>query len=234
MQLILVGCEFAGKRTLGRKIWEWWGEQAGVTVLPEPHTAFHDHFVVPHVVHPAGHESHKEQSEKDILNINPGLLEHYQRYQIDYHFLPSFLNEPDHWLIDWYYGDAVYAPLYYGYGRRGEYGDRRLMVRSWDLEVVERMPNAVLVLISAAPDTIRARMRAHPKSPKSLLQEQDVEHVLGRFQEEFDQSLITQRFVIDTTGKTADEELREFTAQVEPYITPRDRVRIINHQATKA
>lgn len=130
MQLIVTGCEYAGKHTLGRKIYEWWNELIGETVRPLPTTGFHDHFVVPYVVHQEGHESHKEQSEADILKLNPGLLEHYQRYQIDYHFQRSFMSSPDLWLSDWYYGDAVYAPLYYGYGRPGEYGDRRQMVRS--------------------------------------------------------------------------------------------------------
>ena len=33
---------------------------------------------------------------------------------------------------NWYYGDAVYGPLYYGFGGAGEVGDRQVMARSYD------------------------------------------------------------------------------------------------------
>ena len=238
MQLILTGCEYAGKRTLGRKISEWWGEQTGAEAPPFPHTGFHDHFVVPSVIHTGGHDSHKEQSEQDILKLNPGILEHFQRYQIDYHFQRSFANSPDLRLIDWYYGDAVFAPLYYGYGRPGEYGDRRSMARSLDIEVVELMPDMVLVLMTASPEVIRQRMREYsgPWSTyhaKSLFQEKDVEFVLDRFQEEFDQSLIKRRFTLDTSSATVEQTLGEFVEKMEPYLTPRNRLDIASHQLTK-
>jgi len=232
MQLTLTGCEYAGKRTLGRRIWEWWSEQTGVELLPPPHTPFHDHFVVPNVIHPVGHESHKEKSEAQILTLNPGLLEHFQRYQIDYHFLRAFFSRPDFWLIDWYYGEAVYAPLYYGYGRPGEYGDRRRKAREWDLEVVELAPDMVLVLMEASPEVIRQRMHEDPH-PKSLFQEKDVEYVLDRFQEEYDNSLIERRFTLDTSSATVEETLEEFVQKIQRYLTPRDRLRIFTHQAKK-
>ena len=232
MQLVLAGCEYAGKRTLGRQIWEWWGEQTGTPVDPPPHTGFHDHFVVPNVIHSGGHESHKEESEAQILTLNPGLLEHFQRYQIEYHFRRAMVNAPDLWLIDWYYADAVYAPLYYGYGRPGEYGNRRVLARKWDLEVVELMPDLVLVLMKASPEVIRQRMHESPH-PKSLLQEQDVPFVLDRFQEEFDRSLIDRRFTLDTTDATVEETFQEFVQRIARYLTPKDRLRIFSHQAEK-
>ena len=146
MRLILTGCEYAGKRTLGRQICkkqptpsaygEWWNEQTGVELLPPPHTAFHDH---------------------------------------------------------------------------------------WDLQVVELMPDMVLVLMKASPEVILKRMRSNPHE-KSLLQEKDVEFVLARFQEEFDNSLIDRRFTLDTTSATVEETLEEFRQQIEPYLTPKDRL----------
>jgi len=230
MRLILTGCEYTGKRTLGRKIWEWWGDQTGVQVLSPPHTAFHDHFIVPHVIHPVGHESHKEKSEEQILTLNPGLLETFQRYQIEYHFGRGFVSAPDHWLIDWYYGEAVYAPLYYGYGRPGEYGDRRLLARHWDVEVLELMPDMVLVLMKASTEALQKRMREN-LHPKSLLKEKDLDFVSARFQEEFDNSLIDRRFAVDTTNATVEETLQEFVQQIKPYLTPKDRLRIIQQHA---
>ena len=233
LKLILTGCEYAGKRTLGRRIWKWWSEQTGSEYRDPPHTGFHDHFTVPNVVHPVGHEEHKEQSEKDILSLNPGLLEHFQRFQISYHLSKGFVSSPDHWLIDFYYADAVFAPLYYGYGRPGEYGDRRVMARHHDDEVMEAMPDAILVLVKASAEVIRQRMR-EVEHPTSLFQEKDIEYVLGRFQEEFDNSLIRQRFAIDTAKTTVDESLEEFVQKVDHYITPEDRQRIVSHRAQTA
>ena len=75
MRLLFIGCEWAGKHTLGIEVSRWWSEQTGESFLPPPHFSFHDHFVVPHVVHAMGHEHHKELSEKQMLTLNPGLLE---------------------------------------------------------------------------------------------------------------------------------------------------------------
>ena len=83
MHLIVTGCEYAGKRTLGVELARWWSEQVGGEFHAPPGIHFHDHFTVPHVVHAQGHEHHKEISEKEILTLNPGLLEHFQRYQIE-------------------------------------------------------------------------------------------------------------------------------------------------------
>jgi len=233
MKLILTGCEYAGKRTVGRRIWKWWSERTGAEYRDPPHSGFHDHFTVPNVVHPVGHEDHREQSEKEILDINPGLLEHFQRFQISYHFSKGFTNAPDHWLIDWYYADAVFAPLYYGYGRPGEYGDRRVMARHHDQEAMDIMPDTILVLVKASPEVIRERMH-EVEHPRSLFEEKDVEYVLGRFQEEFDNSLIRQRFAIDTAGATVDESLEEFTRKVDHYITPEDRQRMASFRAQQS
>ena len=115
--------------------------------------------------------------------------------------------------------DAVFAPLYWGYGREGEYADRRVMVRHYDEEVLHLMPDTILVLIKVSADTIRQRMRAG-ESPFPD------RHQATLFQEEFDSSLITRRFEIDTTDATVGESLQEFVRKVEPLITPEDRKRI--------
>ena len=231
MHLILIGCEWAGKRTLGVEITRWWADQTGKEFRGPPSISFHDHYTVPHVVHAEGHEHHKEQSEKDILALNPGLLEHFQRYQIEYHFGRGFVSGPDHWNIDWYYADAVFGPFYWGFGGPGEYADRRKMARHSDEEVMEVMPDAILVLVKASPDAIRQRMQ-EGKSPfpdrhaATMFKAKDAEYVLGRFQEEFDNSLVRQRFSIDTTTATVGESLQEFVEKVNRYLTPQDRERM--------
>ena len=186
---------------------------------------------MPHVVHAQGHEHHKELSEKDILKLNPGLLEHFQRYQIEYHFGRGFTESGNHWNIDWYYADAVYAPLYWGFGRPGEYADRREMRKHCDEEVMHSMPNTVLVLVKATPEAIRQRM-TEGESPfpdrhaATMFKAEDAEYVLDRFQEEFENSLIGHRFSIDTTDATPEESLEEFIEKVGPHLTAEDRERM--------
>ena len=236
MKLTLMGCEYAGKRTLGVEIAKWWAEQTGGEFNAAPAIHFHDHFNVPHIVHTQGHEDHRELSEKKILEMNPGLLEHFQRFQIEYHFSRAFVEDQDHWNIDWYYADAVFAPLYYGYGGPGEYADRWEMVPHYEKEVMHLMPDAVLVLVKASPEVIRRRIRegASPfpeRHTGSLLQDKDIELVLDRFHQLFDDSLIRQRFAIDTSSATVDESLEEFVKKVESYIAPEDRRRIEDHKA---
>ena len=71
----------------------------------------------------------------------------------------------DLFLMDFHYGDAVYAPLYYGYGKPGMYADRRNMARSIDSEVNELYPDMVLVLVKASADAIRQRMANKHETP---------------------------------------------------------------------
>jgi hypothetical protein len=216
----MIGSEYAGKTTLGNEIATWWKAQTGA-----PHAGFHDHFVVPHLVH-VGEQTEAEEAQ--IEQLTPSLLEKFQRYNIEYHLGAGFMGDPDHWLIDWFYADAVYAPLYYGYGGRGEYSDRQMVARWWEADAKSAMPDVILVLVKASPEAIKQRMRDDPH-PKGVLKEQDVEFVLGRFQEEFNDSHIHRRFELDTTDATVEETLREFVRQIEPLLTDSDRLRIITH-----
>ena len=237
MRLLLIGCEYAGKHSLGVEISRWWAEQTGDEFLPPPHIAFHDHFTVPHVVHTIGHEDHKELSEKQMLTLNPGLMEHYQRYQIFNKLTPGYIRMPDLFLIDWFYSDAVYAPLYYGYGGPGQYADRRSMARNLAAELRTLMPDMVLVLMKAAPEVIRDRMRNVDKTPfpdrhkDTYFKGEDAEVVLDRFQEEYDTSLIKLKFDLDTSDATVEESLREFVRQIRGYLTPEDRLRVLSNRA---
>ena len=224
MRLIMIGAEYAGKTTLGQAISTWIVETMGAQVG----TGFHDHFVVPNLAHPA---PDNEAEAEQVLTLMPSLLEKFQRYMVTYHlFAPMYRDWPDLLMIDWYYADAVYAPLYYGYGGPGEYGDRSHMVRSYDREVLEAMPDMVLMLAHAAPEVIRQRMRDAPH-PRGLVQDQDVERVLDGFREQFDSSLIGRRIDLDTSSATVDETLKEFVRQIEPHFTPDDHQRIVSHRA---
>ena len=142
--------------------------------------------------------------------------------------------------------EAVYAPLYYGYGgeeelernrwsgQRAPSGQRTEMARQFEAQMLAKAPDTVLVHFKAAPDTIRKRMSSHPDQHRSasggavvrqLVQPEDVELVLQRFEEEVEASLIQKRIVLDTTDKTVDETMREFVEKYEPFVSNADLLR---------
>ena len=239
MRLILAGIEYVGKHTLAFEIEKWWAEQTGQEIKYEPPllNMFHDHFNVPYVVHLVGHEEHIEESERAMLDLPPGLMEYFQRYNImnklSLGYAVNYIEYKDMFFIDWYYGEAVYAPLYYGYGDVGQYGDRRKLARTLDKSVLKVVPDTVLVLMRAAPEVIRKRFREkdsmwpnrHGATP---FREEDTELVLERFEEEFQKSMLTYRFDLDTTDASVEETLSEFVRKINPYITTEDRVRMLS------
>ena len=115
MRLILVGCEYSGTTTLSEAISEWAKEVMGGGFR------FHDHWKVPHVSHPPGLTA---EEQEQFLALSPNLKEMFQRYHMEYHLSPSFYGDPHHNSVGFHIDEAVYAPLYYGYGGAGEYGDR--------------------------------------------------------------------------------------------------------------
>lgn len=133
MRIILVGCEYAGKTVLAGETSRWLMETMGL-----PSVRWHDHFVFPHltrhfiVPHNAVAVPDAEETGDDMLLSRPALLEQLQRHMIWHHLHPTFYrDEDDYPMINWYYADAVYAPLYYGYGEAGTFADRRRRARIW-------------------------------------------------------------------------------------------------------
>jgi thymidylate kinase len=223
MRLIVIGNEYTGKTTLVQNLRQWMHEHMGEGLI-----MIHDHFL------PSIGEGRRgitpEEEETEFLQLKPFALEMYMRYMIHYHLGHHFYGDNDHIVVNWYYGDAVYAPMYFGYGGPGEYADRRSMARSHDSEVMHIAPDTVLVHLTASPDVIRERMRAEPRRT-SRVQDADIERISARFTEEFSHSLIRRRFVLDTTSSTPEETLREFLKQVEHHLTSADRLRILSHGA---
>ncbi len=224
MNLVFVGCEYAGKSTIAAKVMEWAEETVGGT------SHFHDHMSLPS-------SELVPEAQESLLEVHPQVLEMFQRYMIEYHVSQGFYSNADHNLMGLVIEEAVYAPLYYGYGgkdsaapERSPEGQRTQMARMIEATMVERGPGSVLVLFKAAPEVIRARMAAAPHRHQ-LVREDDVEYVLERFEEEFTASLIQRRFVLDTTAATEEETLAEFVANYEPFHTSADRERMRRHQA---
>ena len=241
MRLLVIGCEYAGKTTLAQKVSRWMIEEMGVS-----HVRWHNHYVVPHLDRhlivraredPSTVVSGKkdadlntEEDEKQMMTLAPSLLEQFQRHMIWRHLHPDMYRGPDDALtINGHYADAVYAPLYYGYGEPGSFADRRQRARAWDCELMSLAPDTVLVMVKASAEVIRRRMRQSPR-PRCVVRDRDVELVLDRFQEEYDSSLITRRFALDTTAAPVKETFHEFLRKMWPHLTQVDLLRLVPRQ----
>ena len=236
MNIILVGCEFAGKTTLAAEIAEWSLSTLGGS------GQFHDHFTIPC-------SELTGQAAQDYRTAHPQVKEMFQRFMIAYHVSNIFYRNPDHNVVGLHIEEAVYAPLYYGYGgknsgalSRSPDGQRTTLARDMEHEILERAPETVLVLMKASPEVIKRRMRAHlrdsktaeaqheskpsDESTRGVVREQDVEFVLKRFEEEFEASLLRNKIVLDTTTSMLEETLEEFVGKVQRYLTEADRRRM--------
>ncbi len=241
MNIILIGCEFAGKTTLATEIVEWSEETMGFS------SHFHDHFTIPST-------ELSEEAAASYVAAHPQVKEMFQRFLIAYHLSPGFYSQPDHNLMGCYIEEAVYAPLYYGYGGadsdaplRSPEGQRTEMARIMEEEILQIAPHTVLVLMKAASEVIRARMAANTypdpaivaRQPNSkpfgeptrgVVKAEDVECVLARFEEEFEASLIENKLVLDTTSATLEETMAEFVKGVMPFLSDEDKARMANHR----
>jgi hypothetical protein len=223
MRLILVGCEYSGTTTQSEAISEWAKEVMGGGF------GFHDHWKVPHVSHPPGLTA---EEQEQFLALSPNLKEMFQRYHMEYHLSPSFYGDPHHNSVGFHIDEAVYAPLYYGYGGAGEYGDRVRTARRTEAHIMEVAPDTVLVLVKASPDVIRRRMAENPHE-RGLVKDEDVERVLEAFQEQYDNSFIRKKFDIDTSEATVEESLSDFLEKLQPHLTDTDRLWIMSGKAMR-
>ena len=118
------------------------------------------------------------------------------------------------------------------YGGDGEYADRKVMAPHIEQRMLAQAPDTVLILCQAPPDVIRSRMKENPKK-HGIVKEKDVDLVIQRFEEEYERSLIKNKFTVDTGTKTPSESLAEFVDKYEPYITDADRIKMLVHKAKK-
>ena len=222
MYLILIGCEYAGTTTLAHAINAWTKESLGTEFK-----LIHDHYKLPDTK-PHG----PELTPDDIAafqQLSPRLTEVIQRHNLYYHTPWASGSEENFMGIGLYFEELVYAPRYYGYGGRGEDGDRGVISRLLEQRILQFRSDAVLILVEAAPDVIRKRMAASPH-PYPVVPEEDVEQIIQRFEEEFENSLIRQRFRLDTSTATVAESVAEFAARIQPYLTESDLLRLTLQQ----
>lgn len=215
MRLILVGCEYAGKTTLANQIVQWTERTFGSA------RTFHDHFTLPC-------DEFSDTDQKQLLALSPTLKELFQRYMMNYHFHEAFYSDPDHNLVGFHIEEAVYAPLYYGYGGEGGYTGST-MARAMDEEIMHHAPDTVLILLRARHEIIAQRMRQQPHK-RQVIQEKDIQHVLQRFEEEYRNSLIRRKFALDTSDAPVEKTLAEFAVQIKKHLSQADRLRLLAHQ----
>ncbi len=219
MRLILAGCEYAGTTTLVNAIVKWVeGAMSGTVSL-------HDHFKIPHL----SHEKLTPDEQAGVLALSPNVLEMFQRYHVDYHLSETFYSDPDHFMVGLHFDEAVYAPLYFGYGMTGVYGDRERFFKHVERRVLKMAPDTVLVLVKASPEVIARRMKTDPHE-NQIVREEDIESVLGRFDALYKRSIIGRKMALDTSTATVEESLVEFQSEIEPHLTEADRLRLLVHR----
>ena len=216
MRLIVIGCEYSGTTTLTGNISAWVARTMGGS-LPT-----HDHWKYPEL----SHRAHTEEENEAMWALSPALRESFQRYHLEYHLSDAFYGDAHHVLVGFHIDEAVYAPKYYGYGGPDEYSDRAWYARMIESHVNKVAPDTVLVHVKASPEAIRERMKAEP-GENGLVQDEDVESILERFEQEYSRSFIRQKIQIDTTDLTPDEALAQFVEQIQPHLTEADRARIL-------
>ena len=221
MEIILTGIEYSGTTTMAQAITDWYKEETG-----NQSYGLHDHFKVPHVVHAAL----TEEEQRLVLAMSPRLKEAVQRHQLEYHVQPTFFTDGNHSVTGLHIEDAVYGPLYWGYGGPGELGDRSVVSRQIEDRVLEDGTDTVLILMKASRDVIAGRMRENPHE-SSPMQEKDIDHVLQRFQEEYDKSRIPNKFTLDTSTATVEETVADYAEKIEPYLSESDRLKREMHKA---
>lgn len=240
MKLILVGCEYVGKKTLAVAISKWLINSMGLDFL-----RWHNHFVVPKLdthmlIEAVGktvsvgkhlEDINNDADEKQIMSLRPAVLEQLQRHNIWRHLHHKLFKNADVMFINHYYADAVYAPIYYNYGERGSFADRISRAREWDSELLEIAPDVVLVLVKASADIIRKRLKENCVS-SDILQSKDVDKILTDFQQQYDDSLIPRKFALDTTRMSIEETLEQFKIKIRPYLTKSDNCRILRQRSS--
>ena len=228
MKVILMGCEYAGKTVLSRKISEWMVKVFGGEPWGPPHYAWHDHYQMPNITH---HDL-TDDEQRQIFALSPRVKEELQRHNIAYH-TPTERSDGHYLVIGLHLDDAVYGPLYFGYGGDGEHGDRSVVSQSVERAIMRYAPDTVLVLVKASPEVVRKRMRETPHA-NGVLREKDIELVLQRFEDEYARALLRRRFTVDTSAATAEETLSEFVKRYEHHMGEEDRRRILLHREWQA
>jgi hypothetical protein len=209
MNLIVIGCEYSGTSTLANNLMVW-GKKRDITYHLD------DHFTIP--------DSSLPKEDRDImLTLSPRFKERFQRFQAVYHVRIMNLYR-DSLEVGFYFEDAIYGPLYYGY-------DSRALAIRHGRELEKELPSdTILVLLTASPEAITKRMAADPHEYQ-VIKTEDISLLLEKFNEEYHASAIHAKIQIDTTELTPDQVLEEFLKQARTrYLESEDLLRIMMNE----
>ncbi|MBI4220101.1 MAG: hypothetical protein HY682_08175 [Chloroflexi bacterium] len=151
MRLIIAGCEYSGTTTLAHAIDDWMAETMGARF-----SLIHEHYKVPHT---SGHPDDTTPEErKQILALSPKLKEMTQRHSLYYHVQPASFDVPDWMVVGLHIEDAVYGPIYFGYGGDDDRHDRKVVSMQVERAVMRFATDVVLVHVKGSPVVIVRRM----------------------------------------------------------------------------
>ena len=220
MRLILIGCEYVGTTTLANGIEEWAWENMGAKF-----NDFHSHWKFPHIAT----EPVSEEDQELMMRLSPEMKELIMRTNLEYHVQHHFYRADDHNMVGHFIEEAIYAPLYFGYGGPDQAGQRQITAPDMERTIMRFGPGTTLVHLKASPDVIRNRMKEDPH-PRGVLQDKDVEYVLEQFQAAYNHYVFFNRLELDTTTETSDETLAEWVEKMDTFWTEIDRLRLLTHR----
>ena len=220
MRLILAGCEYVGTTSLANAIDDWMAATMGTRF-----SLIHDHWKIPHT---SGHPDDTTSEEQALLlKTTPKFKEMHQRHSLYYHVQANAFITPDHLMIGAHIEDAVYGPMYFGYGGKEDSHDRELVMHQVERTILGFTTDTVVVHVTANTEVIKQRMKDDPHE-NQVIQENDIERVKARFTELVGWSLLGTKITVDNSGSMADT-LAEFVRKIEPSLTDTDRSRIQAH-----
>jgi hypothetical protein len=208
MRSIFAGIEYAGKSTLVKLLADYYHQR-------KIRTHGDDHFTIPDA-------TLSPESRALMVNFPDDVKERMQRMQIQYH-IEIIKNYACPLIAGWHLEEAIYtsmygddpdSPYYKNYMYRAQ--------RHYEVQVFEaRLPDVVLIHVTASDEAIRQRMEADPHEYQ-IIKSEDIPELKRRFDEEIEQSLFTQKgrtIVIDTTDKTPQASFDELLLLSEPLVT---------------
>lgn len=208
MRCVFVGIEYAGKSTLIDLLTAYYRHR-------QLRVHGDDHFTIPD-------STLSPESRAAYVTYPNDVKERLQRMQLQYHV--EVLRNYDHVMIaGWHIEEAIYSAVYgedpdSPYYPKYHYRHQRL----YEVQVLEaRLPDVVLIHVTASDEAIAERMRTAPHE-YPIVRPEHIGDIKKRFEDEVEASLFThkgQLITIDTTEPTPQQSLDELLLKSEPLIT---------------
>ena len=200
MRVIAVGCEYCGVTCLLDGLLDWVGQQ-GIDAHLD------DHFSIPDRYHLGA------EDQQTMVGLSPVLKERFQRMQLVYHI--RLLHRYEDMLLGGFHiEEAIYGPRYYYPGGIAS------EIRNYEAELPA---DTMLVHLFSRPEVVEARMERAPRD-FNIIQKADIPELLAGFRREYESSLLTHKFEIDTSELSPQQLLETFLKRSVPHLTNRDLI----------